>query len=348
MDSFELRSGTGGKAWSVGLALLILTLSGCATAKSPFLSDPPAAIEISLNLSSVSVQTSATQKFNATVKNSANTTVTWQVNGVVGGDSVHGTMAADGTYTAPSSIPNPATVTVTAIAQADTSKTASAQVTIIAAPAINVVVSPATASVQTGQTQDFTATLQNDTQNMGVNWSLSGAGCTGAACGKMSASSSTSGVAITYTAPANLPSPATITLTATSVADKTKSAPATITITAPAAPITVTVGPTSANVQAGIGTQNFTATLQNDSQNKGVSWSLSGTGCSGATCGTLSNVTTTTVSYAAPASVPTAAQVTLTATSIADNTKTASASITVAAPVSVRPRSQETATAAMA
>jgi hypothetical protein len=54
-------------------------------------------------------------------------------------------------------------------------------------------------------------------------------------------------------------------------------------------PLTVTVTPSSANVQASGGTQTFTATVQNDKQNRGVTWSLAGTGCSGATCGTLSS-----------------------------------------------------------
>ena len=69
--------------------------------------------------------------------------------------------------------------------------------------------------------------------------------------------------------------------------------------------------------------------LQNDSINKGVTWSLSGAGCSGSTCGTLSNVATTSVTYNGPANVPNPATVTLTATSVADNTKTAQATITV-------------------
>ncbi|MGA2218222.1 MAG: hypothetical protein ABSG51_09055, partial [Terracidiphilus sp.] len=57
--------------------------------------------------------------------------------------------------------------------------------------------------------------------------------------------------------------------------------------------VAVAILPNTASVQAGIGTQNFTATAANDPQNKGVTWSLSGTGCSGLTCGTLSNITAT-------------------------------------------------------
>ncbi len=93
--------------------------------------------------------------------------------------------------------------------------------------------------------------------------------------------------------------------------------------------ITVAVSPTSASVPAGYGTQGFTAQLTNDVQGKGVSWTLSGAGCGGAACGTLSSVTSTSVTYTAPPNVPNPATVTLTATSVADTTKTATASITV-------------------
>src|SRR5258707_14624742 len=66
------------------------------------------------------------------------------------------------------------------------------------------------ASVVTSATAQFTATVANDTQNKGVTWALSGAGCTGTKCGTLSASTSPSGMAITYTAPAAIPSPATV------------------------------------------------------------------------------------------------------------------------------------------
>src|SRR6266478_5352084 len=95
---------------------------------------------------------------------------------------------------------------------------------------ISVSVAPPTASVAVNATQPFTATVQNDSQNKGVTWALSGTGCSGAACGTLSANSSASGVAITYTAPSSVPNPATVTLTATSVSDGTKSSAATITV----------------------------------------------------------------------------------------------------------------------
>jgi hypothetical protein len=92
-------------------------------------------------------------------------------------------------------------------------------------------------------TQNFTATLTNDTQNKGVTWTLSGAGCIGNTCGTLSASSSASGASITYTAPSTVPIPATVTLTASSVSDHNKSAAATITITPPPPSISTTFLP---------------------------------------------------------------------------------------------------------
>src|SRR5277367_1212739 len=195
-----------------------------------------------------------------------------------------------------------------------------------AAPPMSVSVSPPTASVQVSQSSSFTAALQNDSQNKGVTWSMSGAGCSGATCGSLSSVTSTS---VTYTAPTALPSPATVTLLATSVTDSTKSAAATLSITAPP-PISVSVSPATATVQVSQ-SSSFTATLQNDSQNKGVTWKLSGAGCSGATCGSLSNVTSTSVTFIAPTVVPNPASVTLTATSVADQTKSGASAITIAA-----------------
>lgn len=99
----------------------------------------------------------------------------------------------------------------------------------------------------------------------------------------------------------------------------------------PPTPTSVTISPTSASVTAGTGMQNFTATVMNDYLNRGVSWGLSGAGCSMTTCGSLMNATTSSVTYNAPAAVPNPATVTLTATSVNNATTSASATITVTA-----------------
>jgi hypothetical protein len=95
----------------------------------------------------------------------------------------------------------------------------------------------------------------------------------------------------------------------------------------PSQPTAVTVSPSSATVQTG-GVQQFTATVSPIGANEAVTWSLSGTGCTGASCGTID----ATGKYTAPATAPTPATVTLTATSATDATRSASAAITVTAP----------------
>jgi hypothetical protein len=90
-------------------------------------------------------------------------------------------------------------------------------------------------------------------------------------------------------------------------------------------PITVSVSPASVTVSDG-SSYAFTATLTNDPSNAGVTWSI------GSGVGSLSASTTTGVTYNAPAGLSGAATVTLTATSIADPTKSGSATITISAP----------------
>lgn len=94
-------------------------------------------------------------------------------------------------------------------------------------------------------------------------------------------------------------------------------------------------------------TVNITASVSSaaPSTNLGVTWTLSGSGCTGATCGSLTNETSTSVTYTAPASVPSSFTVNLTATSMADSTKSASLQIAVAA-ISVTINSKVTELAA--
>src|SRR5438477_8256518 len=96
------------------------------------------------------------QQFTATVTNTNNTAVTWQVNGVPGGNATAGTISSVGLYTAPAAVPSPATVTVRAVSQADATKSASAQVTITAPTAVSVKISTTSATVGAGGTQQFT------------------------------------------------------------------------------------------------------------------------------------------------------------------------------------------------
>ncbi len=92
--------------------------------------NPPPPVSITISPKSATVRVRRSQQFTATVSGSTNTHVTWKVNGVAGGSTSTGTISTSGLYKAPSSVPNPATVTVTAVSVADPAKSASAAVTI--------------------------------------------------------------------------------------------------------------------------------------------------------------------------------------------------------------------------
>ena len=76
------------------------------------------------------VRTGNQQAFTVIVTGALNLSVTWTVNGVAGGNSTTGTIAANGTYTAPLTLPAPNTVTVTATSVEDPTRSSSATVTL--------------------------------------------------------------------------------------------------------------------------------------------------------------------------------------------------------------------------
>jgi hypothetical protein len=86
----------------------------------------------------------------------------------------------------------------------------------------------------------------------------------------------------------------------------------------------VAIAPSSATVQIG-GVQPFNAVVSPSGASQGVAWSVAGTGCSGASCGTID----ATGRYSAPATVPNPATVTVTATSVVDSTMSAAATVTI-------------------
>lgn len=183
-------------------------------------------------------------------------------------------------------------------------------------PPISVNLSPSSAqSVQQGQTISISASVANDTSNKGVTWSLSGAGCSGAACGSLTNQTAAS---VTYSAPTSIPADLTVTLMATSAANLSKSASVAITVPATAVTIHSKVSVLAAGSYGSSFYAQFSATIQNDPANAGVTWTLTakGTPCSPA-CGTLSLPNLYSVLYTPPTSVPPAPNnmPTLTATS---------------------------------
>jgi Protein of unknown function (DUF1565) len=96
-----------------------------------------AQVSVTISPSSVTLATLATQAFTATVSGSSNTAVTWEVNSVAGGNSTAGLISTtvlgtsnEAIYLGPSTVPSPATLSVTAVSQADPTKSATATVTV--------------------------------------------------------------------------------------------------------------------------------------------------------------------------------------------------------------------------
>jgi hypothetical protein len=274
-----------------------------------------AGVAVQVNPISATVSVGSTQQFAATVTGTSNTTVTWTMSGAGCSGGACGTISGGGLYTSPASVPSPATLTVTVTSVADPTKSTSASVTIVAATAVLLSISPTSASVPTAGTDSFKATVTGST-NTAVTWSLTGAGCSGSSCGTLA----TSSLSAVYQAPAVAPAPANVNVVATSMANPSKSASASVTIL-PVVGVTVT--PASASVLTGA-TQQLSASVAGTS-NTAVTWTLQGSGCNAAACGTISG----TGLYTAPSAVPSPDMVTVTATSSADPSKTGSATLSI-------------------
>ncbi len=165
---------------------------------------------------------------------------------------------------------------------------------------VSISISPTSVTLSANQTQQFSAAVSGST-NTSVTWSMN------PAAGTLSASG-------LYTAPASISSQQAVTVTATSLADPAKSAQAVVTLKPT---ISVSVSPLSVSLQANQ-TQQFSA-------NVSATWSLN------PAIGSLS----ASGLYTAPASISSQQAVTVTATSVADPTKTAQAVVTLNPPVSV-------------
>ena len=234
-----------GPCLALGIAF---TLVGCSSSNNSSTTPPPV-VSVTLNQSTVSVVATRKMPFTASVTGTTNTTVTWSVDSVSGGNSTVGTITTGGLYTAP---PLAGSHTVTATSVADTSKTASAAVTVTAV----ISVSPTPVSVVATQPQQFSATVLGFS-NSTVTWSVD----------QISGGNSTVGTitaAGLYTAPSLTGSH---TVTATSVAETSQTASAAVTVTG-----AVSVSPSSVDVVA-TQTQQFSATVQGFS-NSAVTWTV--------------------------------------------------------------------------
>jgi hypothetical protein len=136
---------------------------------------PPPPVTVNVTPNSAQPFQGEKLQFNATVQNASDPAVNWQVNQTAGGNPMVGMIDSTGLYTAPALVPNPPTVTVTAVLQSDSTKTGSSSVTILALSSITgpLVVSPAISSLTTSQTLQLQV-LTPGVGNGDVSWTADG------------------------------------------------------------------------------------------------------------------------------------------------------------------------------
>jgi hypothetical protein len=175
---------------------------------------------------SVSISLGSAQSFRALVSSGGHpdSGVRWSV-ASLSCPSGCGSIDSNGNYTAPSILPNPSLVTITATSVADSTKQASAALSIASNFDLQLT-GPST--LQSGVTAALIATLTpaaNSKPSGVLSWSLSGPGCTAGACGILNVvTTESSGTAevndtTSYTAPSSVPQPSSVTITVTPLAD---------------------------------------------------------------------------------------------------------------------------------
>jgi hypothetical protein len=223
------------KAFVLVLVAVLLPSLACFK-PGPAVTQPPITISLVSDSNQLSINQSAT--ITATVYDQSSQGVTWTISPVNFGTLSKqafdaSTLTASVTYTAPSYVATPTTVTITATSITNpnisssisfhfTPITVSLQNQSTGSPLPNQTVSP-------GQEIFLSVNVANDLSNKGVTWSLSPPTGTGTITVEFSTEAS-------YSAPANVSAPTNVTLAATSVDDPTVSASIQITILPPLPP----------------------------------------------------------------------------------------------------------------
>jgi len=136
---------------------------------------PPTTSNVTVAPATVSLKKGGSQTFTATVSGTIDQNVFWEIAEATpkSGDSTHGFISNGGVYVAPTTVPNPAIVTIKAVSGADPTKSGTATVTLQAGPATSVSITGGSSKVPTfGSTQFIAAVTGN--LNMAVTWQVNG------------------------------------------------------------------------------------------------------------------------------------------------------------------------------
>lgn len=247
---------------------------------------------------------------------SSDAPVKWSVNGIAGGNATVGTISDKGLYTAPPSLPDPASVQITATSMGTEPSSGDASVTLQNPIPLVQTVQPDPVAVGSVTLTVNGSKFVKDAQ---VFWNATALTTTYVSATKLTATGTAAQadvgkVQITV----KNPDPG-------AAVSKTGYA---LTVNAPLT-VQVKVAPATAQIRASA-KQQFSATITGSS-NTAVTWSVNNVAGGNAALGMVD----ATGMYTAPASVPTPNPVNVTATSVADSRASASGAATVLNPVPV-------------
>ena len=218
----------------VALIPLLVACSGAPGGNTG--NPPPPANGVTVTPGSVTLNKGGMQTFSATITGQQDQSVFWQIMGSTNGngDAAHGFISNAGVYVAPTTVPNPPTVTITALNASNTAQSGPATVTIQTGSNTSVTIAPGPNQVTTFGSLQFTASVTGNA-NQQVTWQVNGKTGGVAATGAIS----TTGL---FTAPNSVPVLTTgnnsgqtseVVVTAVSQADATASDSVLLTIVPP-------------------------------------------------------------------------------------------------------------------
>ena len=185
MFARRLRPRKSPSATGISLRRALMTLSGLALILSAGScggsgsgggnSTPTPTSTVTITPKTATLSRGASRQFSATIKGTTGQTVLWEVNGRPGGNASQGLISQGGVYIAPVAVPNPATISVTAVSFADPTQSATATVTIQSGSTVGVAItgSGTPVTVPTYGSHAFTATVSGTT-NTAVTWQVNG------------------------------------------------------------------------------------------------------------------------------------------------------------------------------
>ena len=312
-----------GKNGIVGQFLLAVScavaLGGCAGIQqgtSPTEPTKPAG-GISVTPSAVSIRGGGSQQFGAQDSENSTAAFAWSVNGVAGGNATTGTISAAGLYTAPEFPPTANVVSVTATEPADSTKSATAAVTL--QNPVPQITSLAPTSIPVGSFK-LTINGAHFATNAVVSFGVTALTTTRVSSTQLTATGTATASQVgTIAVMVKNPDPGTTTSSTVNAQVTNGSG------------VSVAITPAKVSVHLG-DKQAFQATVAGNT-NTAVTWKIAPAQSSSTTAdfGSIDG----SGNYLAPGVLPPSYDVTVTATSQADTTKTATATISLINPLPV-------------